>query len=37
MTYTFSNVQQLALSIVGALLATTIFVTAAVGPVAQFI
>lgn len=34
---TFANLQQLAVSVVGALIATTIFVSAAVGPVGQFI
>ena len=31
------NIQQLAISIVGALLASSLFITAAVGPVGQFI
>ena len=34
---TYASLNQLAVSIVGALFATTIFVTAAVGPVGQFI
>lgn len=34
---TYTNVSQLAVSLVAALFATTIFVSAAVGPVAQFI
>ena len=33
----FSNLQQLAISIVGAVVASTIFLSAAVGPVGQFI
>jgi hypothetical protein len=37
MTFNISNMQQLAVSIVGALLAATLFVSAAVGPVGQFI
>lgn len=37
MTFSFANIQQLAVSIVGALVASTIFVSAAVGPVGQFI
>ena len=37
MTYKFANLQQFAVSIVGALIATTLFVSAAVGPVGQFI
>ena len=37
MTFNFANIQQLAVSIVGALVASTIFVSAAVGPVGQFI
>jgi hypothetical protein len=37
-TMTFNvNVQQLAVSVFGALLAATLFVSAAVGPVGQFI
>lgn len=34
---TYASLSQLGTSIVGALLAATLFVTAAVGPVAQFI
>ena len=37
MTYNFANLQQLAVSILGALVASTLFVSAAVGPVGQFI
>lgn len=37
MRSTFGNIQQVAASIVGALVASTLFVSAAVGPVAQFI
>jgi ABC-type multidrug transport system permease subunit len=37
MTFNFANIQQLAVSIIGALVASTIFVSAAVGPVGQFI
>ncbi len=37
MTFNFANLQQFAVSIVGALVASTIFVSAAVGPVGQFI
>ena len=37
MTYNLSNLQQLAVSIVGALVASTVFISAAVGPVGQFI
>jgi hypothetical protein len=37
MTFNISNVQQLAVSFIGALLAATLFVSAAVGPVGQFI
>ena len=36
-TMTYANLHQFAASIVGALFATTLFVTAAVGPVGQFI
>jgi hypothetical protein len=31
------NLQQVAVSIVGALIASTLFISAAVGPVAQFV
>ena len=37
MTFNLANAQQLLASIVGAVLASTIFVSAAVGPVSQFI
>ncbi|MEA3062857.1 MAG: hypothetical protein QOJ94_2638 [Sphingomonadales bacterium] len=37
MTFNISNVQQLAVSFIGALLFATLFVSAAVGPVGQFI
>ena len=37
MTFTTANLSQLALSIVAAITASTLFVSAAVGPVAQFI
>jgi hypothetical protein len=37
MTFNLANAQQLIASIVGAVLASTIFVSAAVGPVSQFI
>jgi hypothetical protein len=37
MTFNLANLQQFVLSIVGAALATTLFVSAAVGPVGQFI
>lgn len=37
MIVNFSNLQQLAISIVGAVVASTIFLSAAVGPVGQFI
>lgn len=37
MTFNLANAQQLLVSIVGAVLASTIFVSAAVGPVSQFI
>lgn len=37
MTFNFASMQQLAVSVVGALVACTIFVSAAVGPVGQFI
>jgi hypothetical protein len=37
MTFNIANAQQLLASIVGAVLASTIFVSAAVGPVSQFI
>jgi hypothetical protein len=37
MRTTFANVQQIAASVLGALVASTLLVSAAVGPVAQFI
>ena len=37
MTFNIANAQQLLASIVGAVLASAIFVSAAVGPVSQFI
>jgi hypothetical protein len=37
MTFNLANAQQLLASIIGAVLASTIFVSAAVGPVSQFI
>ncbi|MEA2999767.1 MAG: hypothetical protein QOH04_677 [Sphingomonadales bacterium] len=37
MAFNISNMQQLAVSVFGALLAATLFVSAAVGPVGQFI
>lgn len=37
MTFALSNLQHLALSVFGALVATSMFVSAAVGPVGQFI
>ena len=37
MTFANTNLSQLAVSIVGALLAATVFVTAAVGPAGQLI
>jgi hypothetical protein len=37
MTFNISNMSQLAVSVFGALLAATLFVSAAVGPVSQFI
>ena len=37
MTFNLANAQQLLASIVGAVLASTIFVSAAIGPVSQFI
>ena len=37
MTFNYASLQQLAVSIVGALVACTIFVSAAVGAVGQFI
>jgi hypothetical protein len=37
MTFNFANVQQIALSAVGALLAASLFISAAVGPAGQII
>jgi len=37
MTFNYANIQQLAISIVGAFVASTLFISAAVGPVGQFI
>jgi hypothetical protein len=37
MTFNFGNLQQFAISAVGALFAAALFVSAAVGPVGQFI
>jgi hypothetical protein len=37
MTFNLANLQQLAVSIVGALVASTLFISAAVGPGAQLI
>lgn len=37
MTFNSSNLQQLAISAIGAIIAASLFVTAAVGPVGQFI
>jgi hypothetical protein len=37
MTFNLSNMSQLAVSVFGALIAATLFVSAAVGPVGQFI
>lgn len=37
MTYNFASMQQIAVSVLGAVLAATLFVSAAVGPAAQFI
>jgi hypothetical protein len=37
MTFNFANVQQLAVSALGAVLAATLFISAAVAPAAQFI
>jgi hypothetical protein len=37
MTFNLANAQQLLASIVGAVIASTVFVSAAVGPVSQFI
>lgn len=37
MTFNISSLQQFAVSIVGAILASSLFISAAVGPVGQFI
>lgn len=37
MTFNFANAQQFAVSIVGALIAASLFVSAAVGPAGQLI
>jgi hypothetical protein len=37
MTFNFSHVQQLAVSVFGALIAATLFVSAAVGPAGQIV
>ncbi len=37
MTFNFANLQQLAISALGAVLAASLFVSAAVGPAGQFI
>jgi hypothetical protein len=37
MTFNFGTLQQVAVSLVGALLASALFVSAAVGPAGQFI
>ena len=37
MTFNFSNSQQLIASLVGAVFASTLFISAAIGPVTQFI
>ena len=37
MTFNFANLQQIAISAVGALLAASLFISAAVGPAGQFI
>jgi hypothetical protein len=37
MTFNLGNLHQFAVSVVGALFAATLFVSAAVGPVGQFI
>ena len=36
MTFNFANVQQFAVSALGAVLAASLFISAAVGPVVQF-
>lgn len=37
MTFNLANAQQLLASLVGAVIASTLFISAAVGPVSQFI
>lgn len=37
MTFNIANLQQVVVSVVGAVLTATLFVSAAVGPVAQFV
>ena len=37
MTYNFTSLQQIAVSLVGAIFAASLSISAAVGPVAQFI
>jgi hypothetical protein len=37
MTFNLTNMQQLAVSLVGAVFAASLFVSAAVGPVGQFV
>jgi hypothetical protein len=37
MTFNFGSLQQVAISVLGAVLAASLFVSAAVGPAAQFI
>jgi ABC-type multidrug transport system permease subunit len=37
MTFNFANLQQIAVSIVGALVASSLFISAAVGPVGQLV
>lgn len=37
MTVNYTHLQQIAVSIVGALIASSLFISAAVGPVVQFV
>jgi hypothetical protein len=37
MTFNFASVQHIAVSVVGAIFAASLFISAAVGPVGQFI
>jgi hypothetical protein len=37
MTYNFASLQNMAVSLVGALIAATLFISAAVGPVGQLV